>query len=208
VAPPAPAPPPPAVLPPSESAPVAGPPSTAAPPAELPRETSSTNRYERWRSSLEGYVPLITRDNQVPLGTAAPSFASYLAQMHKRVHPLFTERFLQSLDQRPASDPMNDANLYVTLEIVLEKTEGRVLYLGVVRPSGSEDFDVAALVSVYRAQPFGAPPSEIVSPDGNVYLHWEFHRGVEACGTANAHPYLLKSAPPADARRGSPPQSE
>jgi hypothetical protein len=62
-------------------------------------------------------------------------------------------------------------------------------------------FDIAALESVMRASPFGAPPTEIVSPDGRVYFHWEFYRNPDyACSTYFAHPFILKtkqkSAPP------------
>ena len=47
----------------------------------------------------------------------------------------------------------------------------------------------------------GAPPPSIVSPDGNVYLHWEFHRNpLFACSTYFARPYIIKvpqkTAPP------------
>jgi hypothetical protein len=43
------------------------------------------------------------------------------------------------------------------------------------------------------AAPFGAPPAIIVSPDGNVYIHWEFHRDpFYACTSRFARPYLLK----------------
>jgi hypothetical protein len=56
---------------------------------------------------------------------------------------------------------------------------------------------------VQRASPFGPAPSAIISPDGNVYLHWEFHRDeVYACSTMNARPFLLnlptKGPDPAD----------
>jgi hypothetical protein len=50
---------------------------------------------------------------------------------------------------------------------------------------------------VDRAQPFGPAPVEIVSGDGRVYFHWEFHRDeVYACSTAGAQPYLLPAAAP------------
>jgi hypothetical protein len=67
--------------------------------------------------------------------------------------------------------------------------------LGVTKASGVTAFDINALDSVHRAQPFGAPPREIVSPDGFVYFHWEFHRGPQACGTWNARPFILKGQP-------------
>ena len=71
--------------------------------------------------------------------------------------------------------------------------------MGIVKPSGVTAFDIAALDSVQRASPFGAAPGAIVSPDGQVYLHWEFHRDeVFACSTMNAHPFIL-NAPPSGA---------
>jgi hypothetical protein len=155
---------------------------------------------ERWRASIENYVPSVRPGNQTALNTAASPFASYLNQVHSRIHPIFADGFLASLDSLPASNPMNRPEIYTALEIVLDRDQGRIQRMGVTRTSGVTAFDVSALESVYRAQPFGAPPQTIVSPDGNVYFHWEFHRGVEACGTANAHPFMLKvqpkSAPP------------
>jgi hypothetical protein len=46
-----------------------------------------------------------------------------------------------------------------------------------------------------RAAPFGPAPPEILSPDGNVYVHWQFYRNpFYACSTYFAHPYLLKQS--------------
>jgi TonB family protein len=115
---------------------------------------------------------------------------------------------------------MNDRHIYTSLEIVLTK-EGHLHKMGVVRTSGITAFDIAALDSVSRASPFGPAPSAIISPDGNVYLHWEFHRDeVYACSTMNARPFLLNlpakgneppdptlppgSAPPPSQERGIP----
>ena len=150
---------------------------------------------ERWRSAIENYVPSVKPGNQTALNTARAPFASYLNQVHSRIHPIFADQFLASLDSLPASDPQNRPDLSTNLEIVLDRDEGRVHRLGVTKASGVTAFDVNALDSVYRAQPFGPPPREIVSPDGFVYFHWEFHRGPEACGTWNARPYILKGQP-------------
>jgi hypothetical protein len=81
--------------------------------------------------------------------------------------------------------------------------------MGVTRTSGVTAFDISALESVQRASPFGAPPPSIVSPDGNVYLHWEFHRNpLLACSTYFARPYIIKvpqkSAPPSNEPPGGP----
>ena len=72
-----------------------------------------------------------------------------------------------------------------------------MLRRGVTKQSGSTVFDAAALDAIDRAAPFGAAPEAIVSSDGNVYLHWEFHRDpVDACSTRNAHPFLVKDPKP------------
>jgi TonB family protein len=157
---------------------------------------------ERWRSAIENYVPSVRPGNQTALNTAAQPFATYLVQIHERIHPIFADNFLASLDQLPASDPMNRQEIFTALEIVVDH-DGRIARMGVTRTSGVTAFDVSALESVSRAQPFGTPPPQIVSPDGNVYLHWEFHRDAQACGTMNAHPFMLKVQP-----KTAPPPSE
>jgi len=159
-----------------------------------------TGGIERWRSAIENYVPSVKPGNQTALNTARSPFANYLNSIHNRLHPIFADGFLASLDRLPASDPMNQPQISTNLEIVLDAEEGKIVRMGVTKFSGVTAFDVAALESVSRAAPFGTPPTEIVSPDGNVYLHWEFHRDLMACSTLNAKPFMLKvqpkSAPP------------
>jgi TonB family protein len=178
------------------------PPSTAtAPPSSAPAVASATpqyldeaNRgaYSRWQAAIEGYVPSVQPGNQLALDKPVRvAFASYLNRVHGQLHPLFTDAFLLSLDELPQWHPLNQANLMVMLEIVLDR-EGKISRLGVVKPSGVTAFDIAALESVHRTQPFGSPPTEIVSPDGFVYLHWEFYRNPQyACATYFAHPFIL-----------------
>ena len=90
--------------------------------------------------------------------------------------------------------------------------------MGVVKTSGITPFDVAALDSVQRASPFGPAPSAIVSPDGRVYLHWEFHREEAiACSTIERRARSCSTSPrrhlpvdpnPAPTLPGTPPSQE
>jgi hypothetical protein len=151
---------------------------------------------ERWRAAIENYVPSVRPGNQTALNTARVPFASYLNQIHNRLHPVFADAFLASLDDLPTAHPMNQMNMSTNIEIVLDEEEGRIQRMGVTKTSGVTAFDIAALESVHKAQPFGTPPRAIVSPDGNVYLHWEFHRDPNnACSTYFARPFLLKLQP-------------
>jgi hypothetical protein len=162
--------------------------------------------FERYRSAIENYVPSIKPGNQTALNTAAAPFASYLNQVHSRIHPIFADEFLMSLEQLPASHPMNDLTLVTSVEIVIEREEGRLVRRGVINNSGVTSFDIQALMAVDRASPFGTPPSEIISPDGNVYLHWEFRRDQMACSTLYAHPFIKRAEPKPAPPPTAPPQ--
>src|SRR5580658_5676983 len=120
------------------------------------------SNFDRWKSAIENYVSSVKPGNQTSLNTAAVPFASYLNGMHNRIHPIFAESFLESLDGLPPTHPMNDKHLVARLEIVLSK-EGRLKKMGIVRTSGITAFDVAALDAVDRAQPFGPAPTAIIS---------------------------------------------
>lgn len=153
--------------------------------------------FERWRTAIENYVSSVKPGNTTALNTAASPFATYLHSIHNRIHPIFADSFLGSLESLPKTHPLNDPKLITSLEIVLSK-EGQIVKMGIVKTSGMTAFDVAALDAVQRASPFGPAPGAIVSPDGRVYLHWEFHRDeVFACSTMNARPFILKAGSPA-----------
>lgn len=172
------------------------------------RGSFQASNFERWRSAIENYVTTVKPGNQTALNAARVPFATYLNTIHNRIHPIFADSFLGSLDGLPSSHPLANPRLVTHLEIVVGPKDGQIVKMGVVKASGVTAFDVAALDSVKRASPFGPAPSAIVSTDGNVYLHWEFHRDeVFACSTMNARPFLLNlppAAPPVEAP-GKPP---
>jgi hypothetical protein len=165
------------------------------------RGSWKSSSLERWRAAIENYVPGVKPGNQTNLGTAAAPWATYLAQIHVRLHPIFADGFVEGLGDLPAGHPLNDKTLITRMEIVM-RPDGTIHHLGIVKPSGVTAFDIAALDSVDRAAPFGKAPEAIVSPDGLVYLHWEFHRDEMRCSNLNAYPYVLKEgspkAPPAE----------
>ncbi|HKQ68098.1 MAG TPA: TonB family protein, partial [Polyangiaceae bacterium] len=163
------------------------------------RGSWTNSSFERWRAAIENYVSSVKTGNQTALNAARSVFGTYLVTIHNRIHPIFAEDFLGSLGGLPPTHPMNDPALQARLEIVLDRDDGRVVRMGIVRTSGITAFDIAALDAVQRASPFGKPPKAIVSPDGNVYFHWEFHRDpVFACSTINARPFLLNTPAPAE----------
>jgi hypothetical protein len=152
---------------------------------------------ERWRSAIENYVPMVKPGNTTALNAAKSPFASYLNDIHNKIHPIFADDYLSSLRRLPGTDPQNRPELVAHAEIILSKEDGSLVKAGIVRHSGVTAFDVSALESILQASPFGKPPEAILSPDGRVYLHWEFYRNPDfACSTYFAHPFILKNAPP------------
>lgn len=145
---------------------------------------------EAWGSS--SYVPRVQMDNVTPLGAARLiPFATYIRNMHEHIHPIFEEEMVAGRERYP--ELRSSADLVVNLEIGVEPGHGNLVLLGVAKSSGSVSFDAIALRAVRRAWPFGAPPPVIVSPDGRVYLHWEFHSDpYDACATRNVRPFMLK----------------
>jgi hypothetical protein len=170
------------------------------------------NNFGKYRAAIENYEPSVKIGNQTALNAAQVPFATFLNTVHNRLHPIFAEEFLASLDNLPSEHSLNK-ELVTHLEIVLSKDEGKIVRMGVTRGSGVTAFDIVALNAFQRASPYGKAPEAIVSHDGNVYLHWEFHRDpFDACTTRNAFPYMLPAkggaaapvAPPRQAPSLSP----
>jgi hypothetical protein len=170
--------------------------------------SSKITSWQQMKAAIENYEPSVKEGNQTSLNAAQSVFASYLNTIHNRIHPIFAEQELVAMNGLPKSDPMQKSDLVAHVEIVLSKDQGRIVRAGIKKHSGSTAYDTIAIASVLRAGPFGKAPDAIVSPDGNVYLHWEFHRDpFDACTTRNARPYLLKEAPkPKSSPTGAPPK--
>jgi hypothetical protein len=151
--------------------------------------------FKKYKAAIENYDPLVKEGNQTSLNAARVPFASYINKMHNKIHPIFADGFLASLASHP-DQRLGDMKLFTHLEIVLDGRTGKLITAGVVKASGVTALEVAALRAVEEASPYGKPPDVILSPDGRVYLHWEFYRDpYYACTSRFARPYLLKSAP-------------
>ncbi len=165
---------------------------------------------EKWHGAIENYVASVKPGNQTALNTARVPFAAYLNQIHQRLHQVFAHGFLGHLEQLPPKHPLNNPDMSTHVEIALSREDGRIVKMGITKSSGVTAFDVGALESVSKAAPYGPPPGSIVSSDGNVYLHWEFHRNRNyACSTYFARPYIIDAGQsPAPPRVEPPPKPD
>ncbi len=145
---------------------------------------------EHYQSPLENFVPEVQPGNQTALRSRKHPFARYIAQMHRKIHEAWAWGFLDQLDGRSRSHPLNDFKLWSRVEIVLNG-DGTIDKVITIRHSGKTAFDAAAREIIHSAGPFPNPPAEIRSPNGKIYMHWAFHRDNRACGTFGASPFIL-----------------
>lgn len=174
-----------------------------------PREGRFERKLKRIRLALENFVPEVRPGNQTALSTRANPFAVYIARMHRKIHRLWGYGFLEDLNNKPDRNPMNDMKLWTMVEVIV-KPDGTVRKTTVVRPSGLITFDVAALDTVLSSAPFSRTPRAIRSKDGDVYMHWRFHRDQRQCGTFGVSPYILNKPAkgPIDGGQQALPRSE
>jgi TonB family protein len=169
----------------------AHPPANETPPANAAWTKASR---DRWAASLYGYESPLQAITVIKSGAAQGEFTDYVSVMHDRLHPIFTDGFLASLDELPADDPLNEEKLSASIEVVLNG-DGSIVRLGILRSSGVEAFDIGVLEAMWRAAPFGKPPREVVSIDRRVYVHWQLWRHpYYACSTRFGKAHVLRGA--------------
>ncbi|HVY49780.1 MAG TPA: TonB C-terminal domain-containing protein, partial [Minicystis sp.] len=156
------------------------------------RMAAATN-FQKYRAAIENYDPSVKPGDKTALNAAAAPFATYLVTIHNKIHPLFADRELDSMDKSTQRE-FQDPKMYAIAELVIAPDTGRVIRRGIVKNSGSTAYDIIVLKAIDASGPYGKAPDAIVSPDGKVYLHWEFHRNhFDACSTRFAYPIMKRA---------------
>lgn len=149
--------------------------------------------WAAFRAAMENYVPEVRTGNQTELGTARVPFATFLHDVHVRIHQEFSDGYVTRIAMDTTTGE-NDPSLHTTLEVSIN-ADGSLNQIGIVRTSGNTLFDQGAFNAMWRAQPFPRPPDEILSGDGRAWLRWNFHRDDRRCATDFAEPFILDNAP-------------
>lgn len=149
-------------------------------------------RDESFRASLENFIPEVKPGNHTGVNAHRNVYATYIARIHRKIHVRWADRYLGYLDTRkPLGDPLNNPRLRTVLEFVIEASTGQVEKVNIVTTSGEMQFDSEAISIAHAVGPHPAPPEQIVSPDGRVYIHWAFNRDQRQCGTFGASVFLV-----------------
>jgi TonB family protein len=98
----------------------------------------------------------------------------FIDGMHRRIHPLFSDVYLPSLEGRAVSDPVNQGIVVATADIRV-RFDGSLDEVHLSRASGVPEFDRAVLDSITQSAPFPPPPPSIVQR-GTTTVRWIFSR--------------------------------
>ncbi|TVQ99328.1 MAG: hypothetical protein EA398_12445 [Deltaproteobacteria bacterium] len=146
--------------------------------------------WEQLRRALENHDVRARAGRETSLNTRADAFAGYIHYLHDKIHARWPA-YLRSLDFGvPADHPLSDRRLWVHLEMGISQ-HGEVVEVNVIRTSGQLTFDAQAIRIVQTIGPHRSPPQAMVSPDGNAWIHWRFHRDQRQCGTFGVDVRLL-----------------
>ncbi|MGM0556244.1 MAG: energy transducer TonB family protein [Myxococcota bacterium] len=144
------------------------------------------------KAALENHISEVKPGNHTSVNAKKASYAQYINQIHRKIHARWGASFLPMLDtQYPRGHPLNDPSLNTQLEFVIQSPSGTIEAINIVQSSGELMYDAEALSISYTVGPHPNPPAEVVSPDGKVYVHWNFWRDTRQCGPFGASIYIV-----------------
>ena len=151
-------------------------------------------RKKAIRASLENHITEVKPGNHTGVNAKPAVYADYISRIHRKIHARWGASFLPMLDtQYPAGHPLNDPSLNSELEFVIDAKSGQLDAVNIVDSSGETMFDAEAVAVSHMVGPHRHPPGEIVSPDGKVYVHWNFWRDQRQCGPFGASIFIVNN---------------
>jgi len=144
------------------------------------------------KSAMKNYISEIQPGNHTAVNAHADAAATYVNRIHSKIHPRWGGDYLPTLDARYGPDsPFSDSSLNTVLEFVVDGETGKLEKVNIVESSGLTAYDMEAVMIAEQVAPHPRAPEDIRSPDGNVYLHWNFWRDQRQCGTFGVSIYKL-----------------
>jgi TonB family protein len=157
------------------------------------------------KASLENYITEVQPGNHTAVNATADAAASYISKIHRKIHPKWGGEYLPHLDVAYGpGHPLSDSDLNTVLEYVVDGDSGKLESVNVARSSGRVEFDAEAISVSKMVAPHPPAPPSVISPDGNVYLHWNFWRDQRQCGTFGVSIYKVDQEGSKDPVREAP----
>lgn len=144
------------------------------------------------QATLENYIPEVKPGNHTSVNAEADVAATYINRIHSKIHPRWGGTYLPRLDRRYGpGHQLSNSNLNAVLEFKVDGSTGELEEVTIVSSSGVTSYDMEAVTIAKQVAPHPEAPDPLVSPDGNVYLHWNFWRDQRQCGTFGVSLYKL-----------------
>jgi hypothetical protein len=123
-------------------------------------------------------------------GNKRAGWFEFFRLLHERLHPIFSDQFLTSLDAGGPASPFNNPALNTLVMVEVFQATGELSTITIVESSGLLTFDLAALETFARVTPLSVP-SILSDASGIVRFAWRFSRPPEvACTSLNASPIV------------------
>lgn len=144
------------------------------------------------RGALENFISEVEVGNHTGVNAYSDAAATYMARIHRKIHTRWADGYLPYLDTRiPMGSPLRDPSLNTKVEMVINGVTGVVEKVNIVKSSGQTMYDAEAVVIAQTIGPHGEAPREVISPNGKVYIHWNFWRDSRQCGTFGASVFIV-----------------
>lgn len=153
---------------------------------------SAERDWDSLREALLNHDIRVQTGTEMHLSTRSDASAAYINYLHDKIHQRWP-LYLRALDVRfGPNDALSNPSLMTAVEFGVS-SQGEVVHAGIVRSSGQAQFDGEALLMVRNLGPHRPPPPGLLSHDGNLYVHWQFHRDQRMCGTFGASVRIIRS---------------
>jgi hypothetical protein len=145
------------------------------------------------RAAMENYIGEVQPGNHTAVNAKKDVAATYINRIHSKIHPRWGGDYLPSLDRNYGpGHPLSDSDLNTVLELAVDGETGQLDEVTILESSGLTSYDMEAIHIVNAVAPNPEAPEALRSPDGNVYLHWNFWRDQRQCGTFGVSIYKLR----------------
>ncbi|MEZ4461139.1 MAG: hypothetical protein R3E66_15730 [bacterium] len=149
-------------------------------------------RDKAFRQSIESFGSEVGVGNHTSVNAYSDDAKSYLERIHRKIHKRWADGYLPYLDTGvPMDSPLRNPNLNTILEMIIDGSSGQVERVNIVKTSGELSYDSEAIIIAQTIGPHGAAPHDVISPNGKVYVHWNFWRDTRQCGTFGASIFIV-----------------
>lgn len=132
------------------------------------------------------FLPGVETGSHTLLNTKEFIYYSYFSRMKEQIHWRWSQYLQRELS--PASLKLTHGNrqkIFSTSLYVYLSTDGEIKDMRVVKSSGAEDIDSAALHAFLSAAPFPNPPLGLVEEDGYIHIKQSFHLYINSFSSAD-----------------------